>query len=394
MSDSNRIQVRFIQETTWGTTPATASMQELRLTGESLRFNIGNEVSREIRSDRQVSDLIQTGADCSGSLEWELSYGTYDAFMAAALFSDWSADINLSEANSIAATATGFTSSGAEDHNFADIQPGQWIKVGGFTANGGENNGFYKVLAAAAGTLTTSPAPASIEAAAAGKTITVNGSMLRNGTTKTSFSLEKVYDDLSPKVYEAFAGMMVNQFSGAVQANSILTGTLEFIGKSASVGTGSMSSGSVTDATTTRVMNAVANVASIQEAGTEVSSGLVSSLNFSVNNNLRGQSAVGVLGFRGVGAGKMDVTGSLTVFFENEDLLAKYIAGTESSLSFQVGDIAGNVYIFTFHRVKFETSDQNAGGQDSDVMETLNWRSIRHATYDCQIQIDKFAAAA
>jgi len=368
-------------------------MQELRLTGESLRFNIGNETSKEIRSDRQISDLVQTGADCSGALNFELSYGTYDDFIAAALFSDWSADLGMSETNTIAATATGFTSSGATGHDFADIQPGQWIKMGGFTANDGENNGLYKVLTAAAGTLTTSPAPASIEAASAGKTITVKGSMLRNGTTKDSFSLEKVYDDLSPKVYEAFVGMMVNQFSGAVQANSTLTGSFEFIGKSASVATAAMSSGSVTDASKTDVMNAVANVASIQEAGSEVSSGLVNSLNYSVNNNLRGQSAIGVLGFRGVGVGKMDVTGTIAVFFENKDLLAKYIAGTESSLSFRVSDTAGNIYIFTFHRVKFESSDQNAGGQDSDLMQTLNWRSIRHSTYDCQIQIDKFAAA-
>ena len=393
MSDSNRLQIRYIEETTWGVTPATASMQELRFTGESLRFNISNEVSREIRSDRQVSDLIQAGADCSGSLEWELSYGTYDAFMAAALFSDWSADLNLSETNTISATASGFTASGGAGHDFADIQPGQWIKVGGFTANDGENNGFYRVLTAAAGTLTTSPAPAGLEAAAAGKTITVNGSMLRNGTTKSSFSLEKVFDDLSPKVYEAFVGMMVNGFSGSVQANSVLSGSFEFIGKTASAGTVSVSPGSVNDATTSDVMNAVANVASIQEAGSDVSSGLVSALEFSVGNNLRGQSAIGVLGFRGVGVGKMDVTGSLTAFFENKNLQDKYIAGTESSLSFRVNDAKGNTYIFSFPRVKFESSEQSAGGQDSDIMQALNWRSIRHATYDCQIQIDKFAGA-
>ena len=393
MSDSNRLQIRYIEETTWGVTPATASMQELRFTGESLRFNISNEVSREIRSDRQVSDLIQAGADCSGSLEWELSYGTYDAFMAAALFSDWSADLNISETNTIAATASGFTASGGAGHDFADIQPGQWIKVGGFTANDGENNGFYRVLTAAAGTLTTSPAPAGLEAAAAGKTITVNGSMLRNGTTKSSFSLEKVFDDLSPKVYEAFVGMMVNGFSGSVQANSVLSGSFEFIGKTASAGTVSVSPGSVNDATTSDVMNAVANVASIQEAGSDVSSGLVSALEFSVGNNLRGQSAIGVLGFRGVGVGKMDVTGSLTAFFENKNLQDKYIAGTESSLSFRVNDAKGNTYIFSFPRVKFESSEQSAGGQDSDIMQALNWRSIRHATYDCQIQIDKFAGA-
>ena len=137
MSDSNRVQIRYIEESTWGTTPSTADMQELRFTGESLNYNIENTTSNEIRDDRQVTDLIQTGSANGGDINFELSYGTYDDFIEGALWSDWSSDLAIS-ASTIAATATGFTDSAS---GFGSVNAGQWIKVAGFTGNGGENNG-------------------------------------------------------------------------------------------------------------------------------------------------------------------------------------------------------------------------------------------------------------
>ena len=393
MSDANRIQLRYCEEDTWGTTPATRALQELRLTGESLSYNIANIVSTEIRDDRQVTDLIQTGAECGGGTNFELSYGTYDDFMEGALWSDWSADLAISEADDMASTATGFSTAGTA--NFDNISAGQWIKVGGFTANTNENNGYYLVtsVSATAGTLTTSPVPASVEAAAASKTITINGAMLRNGTTEHSYSIERYFADLSPSVYNAFTGMVVNQVNHSLAANSIVTGGFEFLGKSATAEATAMSSGAVTDATTTDVINAVANVANFLENNTAVTACLVQSLDFTLLNNVRGHSSVGQLGFCDIGVGQVDVTGTLNAYFRNKDLYDKYVAGTETSISFRVADAAGNAYIYTFHRVAFESDPGGqATGANTDIMENIGWRAIRDTTYDCTIQIDKFAA--
>ena len=78
MADTNRVQLKYIEETTWGTTPGTPTMTEIRMTSESLSYNIANIVSNEIRSDRQTTDLIQTGAEAAGGFNGELSYGSYD----------------------------------------------------------------------------------------------------------------------------------------------------------------------------------------------------------------------------------------------------------------------------------------------------------------------------
>jgi len=75
MADANRSGIAYVKEVTWGTNPAT-QQRNLDFTSESLGFNVDNITSNSIRSDRQVTDLIQTGANCSGDINFELRYAT------------------------------------------------------------------------------------------------------------------------------------------------------------------------------------------------------------------------------------------------------------------------------------------------------------------------------
>ena len=95
MASSNRTQIRYVAETTWGTTPSSA-LKNFRDTGDSLVFNISTVQSNEIRSDRQVTDLIQTGASPGGGLNWELIWGNGDDFFESALYNSWSSDLSIS----------------------------------------------------------------------------------------------------------------------------------------------------------------------------------------------------------------------------------------------------------------------------------------------------------
>lgn len=88
-ASSNRVRLRAIKQSAFGVTPTTGTSTDLRFTGESLAFAINSETSKEIRSDRQVADLIQTGAEASGDIQFELSYGTFDELFAGALGSAW-----------------------------------------------------------------------------------------------------------------------------------------------------------------------------------------------------------------------------------------------------------------------------------------------------------------
>jgi len=95
MSSSDLTIIRSVPEVTIGVTPATPALSQVRYTGESLNFNVTNTKSAEIRPDRTESDLIQTSAAASGDIKFELSYGSFDSYLAALMCSSWVQDAGL-----------------------------------------------------------------------------------------------------------------------------------------------------------------------------------------------------------------------------------------------------------------------------------------------------------
>jgi hypothetical protein len=404
MGDANRSQLAYIAEAAWGTTPGTATLQKLRFVDESLAFNIDNIQSNEIRADRQTSDLIQTGAECSGGFSFELSYGAFDDFFVGSL---WAVDWDECSGTSTPTITSGATGSNIEFTLDAtantitfgssvthDVVAGSWVELTGSAAD----DGYHFVTLVATNTLTVGATPGISTGEILDETdlATIKGSRLRNGVEENNYSIERFHDDKTQ--YFGFLGMTPNTLTVNAAANSILTGSFDFIGKSGSRA-GSSIGATYTAAAIEDVMNAVSNVGNILEGSTDgtpvfaaMTGVFVQELSFTLNNNVRGQNAIGTLGNADLGVGNAELTGTLNTYFENGDLYDKYLAGTESALTFKVQDSDGNAYIFTFPRVKFQSDTVNVGGLNSDVMENLTWQAIRHATYGYTINIDKFDA--
>lgn len=89
---SNRTELRYVAEATFGTTPASPTLKYLRFKGESLNPNFETVRSEEIRADRNDVDLIKVGSKAAGNIEFELSYGSYDDFLEALMCSTWVVD--------------------------------------------------------------------------------------------------------------------------------------------------------------------------------------------------------------------------------------------------------------------------------------------------------------
>lgn len=84
MSDSNRVQLAHVRETTLGTTPTTPRMRLARFTGEDLAYNPQFVQSEEIRSDRMNIDPIKINENNQGAIRGELSFP-----VASSPFADW-----------------------------------------------------------------------------------------------------------------------------------------------------------------------------------------------------------------------------------------------------------------------------------------------------------------
>jgi len=93
MANSSETRLAYIAETEWGTTPATPAFTPIRFTGESLAPNIETTTSQEIRADRNITDLIQTGQSAGGGVNFELSYGALDDLLESLMFSTWDTDV-------------------------------------------------------------------------------------------------------------------------------------------------------------------------------------------------------------------------------------------------------------------------------------------------------------
>jgi len=192
--------------------------------------------------------------------------------------------------------------------------------------------------------------------------------------------------------------MVPNTLSLSIAADAIVTGTFGFIGKDEALAQSTVGGGTE-PATTTDVMNAVANVGQIMK-GASLSAWsatvFIQSIDFTLTNNVRGIRAIGSLAAKDLGVGVCDITGTINTYFADDTLYDVFAGNTATGLSFKIedgaGDGAGNAYIITFHSVKFTSDAVDASGQDQDVMENLGWQALRDATYDCTIQIDRFTA--
>ena len=85
--------LNFIEETVYGTTPATPAFNNFRvLLGSSAELEKNGIVSQEMRSDRNISDFRHGNRIVGGDLPFELSYTTFDDALEAVMCGTWAVD--------------------------------------------------------------------------------------------------------------------------------------------------------------------------------------------------------------------------------------------------------------------------------------------------------------
>lgn len=92
-TSSDLVQVSFVPEVTYGTTPANPAFKLVRITGEGIAFAPSTTKSNEMNPYRQVTDSILTGGQVSGDLSFELAYETwFEELVSGAMCADWRND--------------------------------------------------------------------------------------------------------------------------------------------------------------------------------------------------------------------------------------------------------------------------------------------------------------
>lgn len=271
------------------------------------------------------------------------------------------------------------------------------VDVVNFAGGVANVSGVYTVLSVTDALIAVTPAPG---IATAGAAVTIKASLLRNPSNfaqiaQRKFSIETGFNDIGQ--FQIQDGMVPGTFSLEIATGAIITGTIGFEGRSTALRQttllGNTASYTVLEAAAGEVVNATTDVGNITKDGTDFLA-CIQSLSLSGEANLRQQACVGSKFSQGIGAGRFNLTGSLSVFFEDENLFNDFLEHETVALSFSITDPEGYAYYWTIPAAKFTQDEIAPGGIDQDVIEGIEFTAFRDPTTQCMLQVDRFSPNA
>lgn len=218
---------------------------------------------------------------------------------------------------------------------------------------------------------------------------------LENGSDLKSYTVQKHFQDMVPEQFHLYRGTCVESLNLSMEIDKIVEGSWGLMSFGIDPDTGireSQIGGSTfAAATTSTPMNAVTNLQDFTIDGVPYS-GCISSLKLQIKNNIRAIRCLGSLNPRNMKLGTIELTGDMEFYFNEGSNYSKFVAGTEFDFSFALEDAAGNRYLFTLPRCKFETGEVVAGGRNSDVMFSAKWRGLYDSVSGRVMQLSATAA--
>ena len=391
MSDSNRIQVSFLREADWGTTPA-AAFTELLLTGGTMAHALETIRSAQIRSDAQAADMKRVGADANATYNVEWSAGAFDELLRGGIRADadWSAAVNISGTDIAFVSSGNYITSTVTDLT-TGVTKGQWVYVGGSPANAG----WWKVTALSTYSLTVTGGTLTDEGS--GATITLKSSQIRNGTNTPSYSLQEEFLDLTNRLF-LITGARIGNWGITISPKAIINGTFGFQGKSIAQAAAKAGNGSVTASAGNDVMSEVDAFTDVWIDNTAVAWDVFQA-SLSVATATRPQTQLGQLAKRGIGLGTLSLTGNIETYLDDDSwaVLGDMLAFTKFPLAFALSDGNGNRYHVELPQVALSGEPGDIPGIDTDKMLAFDFAadaggSFGATSLEKTIQICRVAA--
>lgn len=395
LSASNRSQLGYKLEGVYPTAfgvPQGGNGVNLSMLSETLDYTIKNEASKTIRSDRQVPDIVQVSATSAGGFAFEAQYREFDPFIQGSVQNDYTeyGTLGVSAASTGTLTVTSSTvltasvaSAGAD--SYATLDKGQWF---GIIPNTSASQAVKDYLAGRAFRVSATVAPTTsvltldaatpvnvtIIAAPLAIGYKIASSRVYNASLMKSYTLEVGHSDISQ--FRQYTGMITSKYSVKLSVGAIVTGSFDFMGKSFSL-LGATGLGAPAVSQTFTPANATRGVFDIFENGASISaSTYIKSGEFTIDNSLRIQDAIGVFGAAGIGAGTLQVMGKLEVYFADATIYNKLISGVATSLTIPLLDVNGNGYVYHFPRIKYTAAKVAVGGLDQDNMLSMDFQAV------------------
>lgn len=371
-------KVSYKAESAWGSAAGASGGQVLRRVSSTLDLQKAAYRSAEIKRHLQQQDMRHGVRSVAGSINGELSPGTYKDFIAAAVRRAYAA---VSAITSLSITITGssapWTVARASGSWLTDgIKVGMVgrLTAGSFAAGNLNNNLLVTgVTASNLTVITLNGSSLTAEGPISSATFTPTGKVTyapASGHTDASFSIEHFYSDISQS--ELFTGCKVSQCDIALPPTGMSTIALEFMGKDVTTASSEYFS-SPTAETTTGLLASVNGA--LYLGGSAVA--LLTGLNFSINGNLSAEPVVGSNVYPDIAEGKILVTGQMTVLLQDAIARDYFINETEVSLIAALTASSANAadfMTFTFPRIKIGGGAKDDG--EKKIVMTMPFEGL------------------
>lgn len=299
-SQGSRTGLSYIEEVTYGTTPA-GNFQEIPFSTHSLNLSKDRVQGQDILSDRIPRVDRHGNRQTGGDIVADLRKGNFDPFIESALFSSFASDDTISV-----------------------------------------------------------------------------------GTTLKSFSIEDALNDITQ--FRLFSGMAVSSMNVSMAPNQMVTTTFSFVGSNMTV---SQSGKTITSATTNQPFDAYSGDLSIGNVSSATASGIVTSIDFTIDNGLNPTFVIGSDFTPQLEYGRAEVTGTITTYFEDLEMVNRFINETETELEVSVDDPSGaNPYTFSFPKCKINSADAPLENPQSRMV-TSEFVALYNSTEDSNLVITR-----
>lgn len=205
------------------------------------------------------------------------------------------------------------------------------------------------------------------------------------GTKMTSFTIERVFADIGQ--YENFTGCEINSLSLTIQPNAIVTGTIGIVGSAIHFTQEPLDP----DPKPSYTYPPYDGFKGKLVEGGAVNS-VVTSMELSIENSIEPAFVIGSDVAEALTAGRINVTGTISAYFENMDLLRKFSDEIETSIQITLGDGVHESYVITLPRVKYSGGD-NPVDSEGPVTLSMPFQALYDECSGTNIRIDKIPPA-
>lgn len=210
--------------------------------------------------------------------------------------------------------------------------------------------------------------------------------ILTAGTEAIFFTIERWFDDLGRSQYAT--GCRVDTLKLSVATNAMVTGGFGFLGRDLAFAAAPLDP----EPAASHTAKPFDGFSGRLSEGGAVNA-VVTSLELSLDNGLEPAFVIGSDTAPSLVEGRINLTGTLTAYFDGRDMLDKFAAEKPSSLVFTLGDGLRESYVFTLPLIKYTAGDNPAEGP-GPVLITMPFQALYDPASGTNIMIERITGAA